>query len=94
MQDEYLPNLIKYYIKYIGRLCFTSNDKGKWQMINLTHAICDLQLRVIQFGTRRCSQIQHGMQIRNGLVQVIAWGRVKLRFNFTRVFKVSQIVKL
>ena len=36
-------------------------------MTNLTHTICDLQHRVIQFSNRRWSQIQHGMQIRNEL---------------------------
>ena len=46
----------------MGRLCFTSNDKGKLQMTNLTHTTCDLQHRVIQFSTRRRSEIQHGMQ--------------------------------
>ena len=65
MRDGCQLNLTRRYIKYIGRLCFTSNDKGKWQMTNLTHTICDLQHRVIQFSNRRCSQIQRGMQIRN-----------------------------
>ena len=67
MQDGYELNLTQYYIKYIGRLCFTSNDKGKLRMSNLSHTICDLQHRVIQFSNRRRSQIQHSMQIRNEL---------------------------
>ena len=33
MQDRYYLNLTQYYI---GRVCFTSNDKGKLYMTNLT----------------------------------------------------------
>ena len=36
-------------------------------MTNLTHTICDLQHRVIQFSTRIWSQIQPDMEIRNEL---------------------------
>ena len=36
-------------------------------MPNLTHTICDLQHRVIEFSTRRWRQIQPDMEIRNEL---------------------------
>lgn len=49
--------------KPIGRLCFASNDLGEMRKTKLPRTIFDLQHRVIQFRTHRCSHIQHHMQI-------------------------------